>query len=90
MITVVTVPATTANLGPGFDCLGAALTLTNTFTFSLSDRPHVKVRGTEAAGVSNSSDNLAYRATIVSMNISDGKPHPCIWKLIWGFPSRGV
>lgn len=62
MITVVTVPATTANLGPGFDCLGAALTLTNRFTFSLSDRPHVRVQGTEAAGVSNSSDNLAYRA----------------------------
>lgn len=62
MMTVVTVPATTANLGPGFDCLGAALTLTNTFTFSLSDRPHVSVRGTEAAAVSSSSDNLAYRA----------------------------
>lgn len=62
MMTVVTVPATTANLGPGFDCLGAALTLTNTFTFSLSDRPHVSVRGTEAAAVSSSPENLAYRA----------------------------
>ncbi|RMH66155.1 MAG: homoserine kinase [Cyanobacteria bacterium J003] len=62
MMTVVTVPATTANLGPGFDCLGAALTLTNTFTFSLSDRPHVSVRGTEAASVSSSPNNLAYRA----------------------------
>lgn len=29
----VTVPATTANLGPGFDCLGAALGLYNRFTF---------------------------------------------------------
>ena len=26
---VVDVPATTANLGPGFDCLGAALDLNN-------------------------------------------------------------
>jgi homoserine kinase len=31
----VRVPATTANLGPGFDCLGLALALWNTFTFSL-------------------------------------------------------
>lgn len=30
----VTVPATSANLGPGFDCLGLALGLTNTFVFT--------------------------------------------------------
>lgn len=30
----VAVPATSANLGPGFDCLGVALTLENTFTFA--------------------------------------------------------
>jgi len=29
------IPATTANLGPGFDCLGLALDLWNTVTFSL-------------------------------------------------------
>ena len=29
----VRVPGTTANLGPGFDCLGMALTIYNTFTF---------------------------------------------------------
>ena len=28
---VVEVPATTANIGPGFDCLGAALALGNRF-----------------------------------------------------------
>jgi len=31
------IPATTANLGPGFDCLGLALDLWNTVTFSLMD-----------------------------------------------------
>lgn len=31
----VKVPATTANLGPGFDCLGMALDLYNTFKFTL-------------------------------------------------------
>lgn len=33
----VAVPATSANLGPGFDCLGLALTLENTFTFAPAD-----------------------------------------------------
>ncbi len=32
----VRVPGTTANLGPGFDCLGLALTMYNTFTFEES------------------------------------------------------
>lgn len=31
----VRVPATTANLGPGFDCVGCAFTLYNTLTFTL-------------------------------------------------------
>jgi homoserine kinase len=35
----VRVPATTANLGPGFDCLGAALGLYNTLTLTESDAP---------------------------------------------------
>ena len=29
----ITVPATSANFGPGFDCLGIALNLYNTFIF---------------------------------------------------------
>ena len=33
----VTVPATTANLGPGFDCLGLALDLSNTFELETTD-----------------------------------------------------
>ena len=34
----VRVPATTANLGPGFDCLGLALDLWNDVTFTLEGR----------------------------------------------------
>lgn len=49
----VSVPATSANLGPGFDCMGLALELRNTFTLELG--PHltgieVEVRG-EGEGV---------------------------------------
>ena len=37
---VVTVPATCANLGPGFDCVALALDLRNTFEVSLRPRAH--------------------------------------------------
>jgi homoserine kinase len=62
-VTVIT-PGTTANLGPGFDCLGAALTIYNRFDFSLNPETTVKitVKGNEAQEVSVSSDNLLYQA----------------------------
>ncbi|MDO5531491.1 homoserine kinase [Sutterella sp.] len=37
MLVTVRAPASTSNLGPGFDCLGLALSLTSTFTFELND-----------------------------------------------------
>ncbi len=62
----ITVPATTANLGPGFDCLGAALNLYNHFTFSiLSDSEAnflITVTGTEADRVSRDETNLLYQS----------------------------
>ncbi|WP_199305921.1 homoserine kinase [Pseudanabaena sp. FACHB-2040] len=64
----VTVPATTANIGPGFDCLGAALTLYNQFQFTLLEAPagtvKVDVTGTEAGRVTTDSSNLAYKAFV--------------------------
>ena len=60
----VTVPATTANLGPGFDCLGAALTLYNQFEFTVAeeDAPTVTIQaiGLGAEQVSQVPDNLVY------------------------------
>ncbi len=62
----VTVPATTANLGPGFDCLGAALTLYNRFTFTpltATDTPLTMIlTGAEADRVSTGPDNLLYQS----------------------------
>lgn len=64
----VTVPATTANIGPGFDCLGAALTLYNQFEFALlkperGESPcHIHVKGMEAQRVKTDRSNLAYQA----------------------------
>lgn len=59
-----TVPATTANLGPGFDCIGAALTLYNTFQFSSAEGEtlQISVTGTDAERVSTDESNLVYQA----------------------------
>ncbi|MFQ4135402.1 homoserine kinase [Nodosilinea sp. PGN35] len=62
----ITVPATTANIGPGFDCLGAALTLYNRFRFTALDQPTgtvtITVAGLEADRVATDGSNLAYKA----------------------------
>jgi homoserine kinase len=59
----VTVPATTANLGPGFDCIGAALTLYNCFKFSpLPAGFSIAVTGAEAAKVKTDESNLLYQS----------------------------
>jgi homoserine kinase len=62
----ISVPATTANLGPGFDCLGAALTLHNHFTFSLTtnDASPITITavGEEADRVQTDTTNLAYQS----------------------------
>ena len=77
----VTVPATTANLGPGFDCLGAALTLYNKFRFSrlTSAEPALKitVTGTEAYRPIADETNLAYRA-FVQLYEKIGRSAPAI------------
>lgn len=56
----VRVPATTANLGPGFDTLGLALALYDELTVSASDRPGVRVdvRGVGEGEVPTDESNL--------------------------------
>ena len=58
----VSVPATTANIGPGFDCLGAALSLYNRFEFSLSDQLRITASGEGADKVERDETNLVYQA----------------------------
>lgn len=67
MSVTVRVPATTANIGPGFDCLGAALTLYNQFTFSelpvdSSHELEITVKGINADRVSRNADNMVVKA----------------------------
>ncbi|RNC92972.1 MAG: homoserine kinase [Synechococcus sp. YX04-3] len=63
---VVDVPATTANLGPGFDCLGAALDINNRFAMrrieGSGERFELIIEGTEGSHLRGGPDNLVYRA----------------------------
>lgn len=56
----VTVPATSANVGAGFDCLGLALSMRGTFTFQKRTEQGVKITGC-ALDYCNE-DNLVYVA----------------------------
>jgi len=59
----VQVPATTANLGPGFDCLGMALELYNIVEFSKISRGLViEVEGDGAEELPRNEKNLVYQA----------------------------
>ncbi|AGL01933.1 homoserine kinase [Desulfoscipio gibsoniae] len=59
----VQVPATTANLGPGFDCLGMALELYNIVEFTKITRGLViEVDGEGAGELPRNESNLVYRA----------------------------
>ena len=59
----VKVPATTANLGPGFDTLGLALSLYDELEVSVRDEPgiHVDVIGVGAGEVPTDESNLVAR-----------------------------
>ncbi len=94
----VQVPATTANIGPGFDCLGAALTRHNQFRFQggrgvAGDAPPVviKVIGAEADCVSQSADNLVYRAFVYLYQQLGQQPPPLNLEVTLGVPlARGL
>ncbi len=58
-------PATTANLGPGFDCLAASLSLYNEFEIVLvSNKQKLKitVEGVDSKYISENEDNIFYEA----------------------------
>ena len=63
---VVEVPATTANLGPGFDTLGLALSVYDVLTVTASDRPgaRVEVHGVGAGEVPTDESNLVVQAIL--------------------------
>src|SRR2546422_2705973 len=67
-VTVLT-PATSANLGPGFDSLGLALQLYNRFMVEESGAdpylPSIEVQGALGTDLSTGADNLFFRAFVL-------------------------
>lgn len=84
----VTVPATSANFGPGFDCLGIALNLYNTFIFEEIEK------GTEFIGCSEefkNEDNLVYTSMEKCFEKIDYKPSGIRIEMQCNIPvSRGL
>jgi homoserine kinase len=60
-------PATTSNLGPGFDAFGLALTLENEAAFSAADRWHVEISGEGAGALPTDASNLIAKACALGL-----------------------
>ena len=70
------VPATSANLGPGFDALGLALTLYDDIVVRVTDEPglSVDVAGMGAASVARNARNLVVRSMYAAFKQLGGRP----------------
>ena len=89
----VKVPATTANLGPGFDCIGAALKLYNEFEFTTLDVDGliIQVSGMEAEKVQTDESNLLYQAFVKLYQHIEQTPPSVKIEIKLGVPlSRGL
>jgi homoserine kinase len=73
----VRVPASSANLGPGFDALGLALSIYLTCRFRRSDSLAIQVEGRDAASIPSSPENLIWQ-TALSVAESHGMQMPPI------------
>ena len=58
----VRVPATSANLGPGYDAVGLALSLSMRVGLERSPHPEIEIRGTGAGLIPRGPEHPAYRA----------------------------
>jgi len=73
----VRVPATTANLGPGFDCLGMALDIWNETIFSLEGRGMVAVVSGEGADqIPTDQNNLILKSAMRVYDLMGKRPEP--------------
>ena len=72
----VQVPATSANLGPGFDCLGLALTMHDRYMAQVMDEPGVDidVTGEGAESIPTTDKNLVIKAMYKGFDFLGGRP----------------
>ena len=71
----VRVPATSANLGPGFDALGLALALYNEVTIEEADQVSVSVEGEGRARLDAGAKNVVARGVALGFEVA-GRPFP--------------
>jgi homoserine kinase len=71
----VRVPATSANLGPGFDALGLALALYNEITIEEADQVSVAVEGEGRARLDAGAKNVVARGVALGFEVA-GRPFP--------------
>jgi homoserine kinase len=73
---IISVPATSANLGPGFDCLGIALDLRHRVTFTAHNEPGFRItaEGEDAHLIPRNEDNLVYLAMRLVFQRVGGEP----------------
>jgi len=69
------VPASSANLGPGFDALGLALGIYLECRFRKADRLSIRVAGRDAASIPTGEDNLIWQ-TALKVAADVGLPMP--------------
>ena len=70
------VPATSANLGPGFDCMGLAIKLYNTFTVEESSKLQITLTGTYTNNITTDETNLFWKSANTLWEKIGFKPKP--------------
>ncbi len=71
------VPASSANLGPGFDALGLALDIHLTCTFERNEQLAIVVEGIDAEEIPTDQQNLIWQ-TALRIAEAEGREMPCI------------
>lgn len=90
MLTI-TVPGSTANLGPGFDSIGMALGCTLKLTAVLSDQWLFEGESSEVAGLPEGKENLIYQSAARAAAAFDSEMPPCHVKVWSDIPvARGL
>jgi homoserine kinase len=75
-VLTVRAPATSANLGPGYDCLSLALDVANVVQAWPSDRLVIEVAGEGAKHLPTDADNEVYRALCLVYDTHGSAPPP--------------
>jgi homoserine kinase len=78
----VKVPASTANLGPGFDTIGMAFQLYTTITMRFAKRAEVILHGEELKGLPTNESNLVYQMAVAIFKLI-GMPVPHLQIEMW-------